>query len=154
MGTKSSSVGRLVVLLGMVVSLASCGLARSCGNYHFFQKTAAAARVPGPNEILSCDGVSSADASKAHSVKLSWIAPVPKSGSWQDAVNGYYVYRSVTSHTYEESGRLNSSPLAATHCVDASVVPQGIYYYAVKSVAKNGVVSEFSGEIKAVIPGP
>jgi len=89
-----------------------------------------------------------------HSVTLSWNASVAKSASKLDAVEGYYVYRSLASQTYTENNRINSSPLPGTTCVDTDVQPGEIYYYAVKAVAVGGAKSDFSKEAKAKIPLP
>ena len=89
-----------------------------------------------------------------HSVTLSWIASIPKSNSKPDAIQGYYVYRSLKSQTYTESNRISSSPVQGTQCVDTAVEPRKTYYYVVKAVAQSGEKSNFSNETKAVIPFP
>lgn len=141
-------------MLGLVVFLASCGLTRACGR--------PAARVALKEEIPSCAGIlspalpptSSPTGAKPHSVTLSWNASVPKSPVYIDAINGYYVYRSLKSHTYAESNRLNSSPIAGAQCIDGAVDPGGVYYYAVKALSQGGAESDFSSEIKAEVPSP
>jgi hypothetical protein len=90
----------------------------------------------------------------AHSVTLSWNASVAKSASKLDAIEGYYVYRSLASQTYTENNRINSLPLPGTTCVDTDVQPGEIYYYSVKAVAVSGAKSDFSKEAKAKIPLP
>lgn len=143
-----SRIGMLCVMLGAVVSLTSSG----GGKPALARQSAAAAGIP------PCGGVSSAVPAQAianaHSVTLSWNASLPKSAAPQDAIQGYYVYRSLTSRGYADSGRLNSSPLAGTRCLDASVDPQATYFYAVKAVTQGGAESDFSSEVKAVIPFP
>ncbi len=89
-----------------------------------------------------------------HSVTLSWNAAIPVSHSPQDAIKGYYVYRSLTSHTYAESDRISPSPLKGTKCVDTTVEPHKTYFYVVKAVAEGGAQSGASSEIKAAVPFP
>jgi hypothetical protein len=91
--------------------------------------------------------------SNPHSVTLSWNASVAKSTSKLDAIQGYYVYRSLASQTYTENNRINSSPLPGTACVDTDVHPGETYFYAVKA-AVSGAKSDFSKEAKARIPLP
>jgi hypothetical protein len=111
------------------------------------------------NAVPSCSGdlpapVSPPGSSKRHSVTLSWNASVPVSGSPQDAIQGYYVYRSQISQTYHDTDRITSLPLIGTQCLDATVQSRTTYYYVVRAVAKSGAQSAASGEIKAVIPFP
>ena len=56
------------------------------------------------------------------------------------------------SHKYAKSDRLNTDPIAGTACIDRAVKPRTIYFYSVKGVSEGGVESEFSDEVKAVIP--
>ncbi len=63
-------------------------------------------------------------AGSPHSVTLSWEPSVPRSHAAKDAIKGYYVYRSLASHAYPESSRLNS------------------------------VTSDFSDQITVVVPSP
>jgi hypothetical protein len=90
----------------------------------------------------------------AHVVTLSWKAAVPKSNSPQEAIQGYYVYRRLTSQTYAESNRISESPVRATQCADTTVDPQKTYFYVVKAVTVGGKQSSASAEIKAVVPFP
>jgi len=152
---KARPVKLFGAVLGLVVFLVSCGLTRACGR-------SAAPAVLKKEEIPSCAGIlspalpptSSHTGAKPHSVTLSWNAAVPKSPDYVDAINGYYVYRSLTSHTYVEGNRLNSSPIAGTQCVDGAVDPGGVYFYAVKALSQGGAESDFSTEVKAVVPSP
>jgi len=87
-------------------------------------------------------------------VTLSWNAVVPASSAPRDAIKGYNVYRSLTSHTYSESNRISGSPLQGTQCVDATVGPRKTYFYVVKAVTQGGEQSGSSAEIKAEVPFP
>lgn len=89
-----------------------------------------------------------------HSVTLSWKASVPVSKSEKDAVKGYYIYRSQTSHKYADSDRLNPAPIAGTSCIDRTVAPHATYFYTIKSVTQGGEQSVLSEEVKAVVPFP
>lgn len=116
-----------------------------------------------PATIPTCDGTSVGPAggqapSQAnphpHSVTLSWNASVPVSNSPQDAIKGYYVYRSFVSHRYTEGNRISQSLLQGTRCIDTSVEARKTYFYMVKAVAESGKESVCSLEIKAAIPFP
>jgi hypothetical protein len=87
-----------------------------------------------------------------HFVTLSWKAAVSASNSRRDAIKGYYVYRSLTSHTYPESARISESLLTGTRCTDTDIEPRKTYYYVVKSVTESGKQSASSIEIRAVVP--
>jgi hypothetical protein len=89
-----------------------------------------------------------------HSVKLSWNASVPKSSAKTDSIQGYYIYRSLTSNKYNDSNRINLQPLVGTSCVDTTVSPQVKYFYVVKAVAGSGLMSAASNEATAAIPPP
>jgi len=113
--------------------------------------------------VLSCgDTLSDSSAGQAHapanshphSVTLTWNVAVPVSNAPRDAIKGYYIYRSLMSHSYAESDRMNQSPLRATRCVDITVEPRKTYFYVVKSVTEGGKQSSVSAEIKAVVPFP
>lgn len=107
--------------------------------------------------IPSCDagsvsGGKSQKGLSSHSVTLTWKESIPASRSARDIVQGYYVYRSLKSHKYAKSDRLNTEPIAGTSCMDRAVKPRATYFYSVKGVSQGGVESEFSDEVKAVIP--
>jgi hypothetical protein len=87
-----------------------------------------------------------------HSVILSWNTAVPFSSSAQDAIQGYYVYRSFASEAYAEASRISESPVQGTRCVDATVDPEKAYYYVVKAVSQRGTQSGSSVEIRVVVP--
>ena len=89
-----------------------------------------------------------------HSVTLSWNASVPASNSARDAIKGYYVYRSLKSHTYAERNKISESLLQGTRCVDARVEARKTYFYVVKAVTEAGTQSNSSIETKAVVPFP
>jgi hypothetical protein len=114
--------------------------------------------------ILPCSGSISSSSpadqapasanSRPHSVTLTWNAAVPGSNAPRDAIKGYYIYRSLISHRYGESDRMNQAPLRASQCVDTTVEPRRTYFYVVKSVTEGGRQSDSSAEIKAVVPSP
>jgi hypothetical protein len=127
------------------------------------QASSSLAPVAGhPEAIPSCSGStpgpSAAHAAQAspapHSVTLSWKASIPASKSQPDAIQGYYVYRSLKSQTYPESSRISFSPVLGTVCVDTTVEPRTTYYYVVKAVSQTGTKSGLSNETKAVVPSP
>jgi len=89
-----------------------------------------------------------------HSVTLSWNASVPRSSTKDDAIVGYYVYRSGTSNSYNDSNQLNSEPLPGTQCIDTNVAPRGKYFYVVRAIAGNKKKSGNSNEAPATIPFP
>ena len=114
-------------------------------------------RLPKQNPIPSCasgadsDGKSQSGRSP-HSVTLTWNASIPASRSAKDLIKGYYVYRSRKSHKYVKSDRLNTDAIVGMSCIDRAVEPRATYFYSVKAVSERGVESEFSAEVKAVIP--
>jgi hypothetical protein len=69
-------------------------------------------------------------------------------------IKGYYVYRSLVSHTYNENDRITALALPGTQCVDTAVEAQKTYFYIVKAVTEGGTRSGSSIEIKAVVPAP
>jgi hypothetical protein len=123
---------------------------------------AGAKEAPQP-DIPLCNGASTGSSAASapapvnphpHSVTLSWKPVVPATTSPADAIKGYYVYRSFTSHTYVESNRMSDLPLRSTRCVDTTVESRKTYFYMVKAVTERGKQSEASIEIKAVVPFP
>jgi hypothetical protein len=89
-----------------------------------------------------------------HSVTLSWKASVPVSKSPQDAVKGYYIYRSPTSLKHTLSYRMNAQPIVGTGCMDRAVEANTTYFYSVRALSHGGAQSIFSQEVKAVVPSP
>ena len=161
-------VGFLGAVLGIVVSLAMASLGLGLG-----QGKNKAAQTPGsgaakaataePSDIPLCTGASSVSSTERvpasgnphpHSVTLSWNAALPASNSPRDLIKGYYVYRSLVSHTYTEGDRITASALPGTQCVDTAVEPRKTYFYIVRAVTDGGMQSGSSIEIKAVVPFP
>ncbi len=130
--------------------------------HHAFSPASSGSQAGAPElikdaPIPSCDtGSPSAGkpqkGSSSHTVTLTWKESVPASRSARDIVKGYYIYRSQKSHKYAKSDRLNTDPIAGTSCIDKAVKPRVTYFYSVKSVSQGGMESEFSDEVKAVIP--
>ncbi len=87
-----------------------------------------------------------------HRVKLSWLASVPASKLPRDAVIGYNLYRSTTSHD-PNPRRINSAPCKGTTYTDPVVAP-GTYFYVTRGVTTKGVESASSNEVKVVVPSP
>jgi hypothetical protein len=87
-------------------------------------------------------------------VTLSWNAAVPATTSPLDAIKGYYVYRSFTSHRYRERDRISNSVVPGTRCIDTNVEPRKTYFYVVKAVTAGGKQSKSSLEIRAAVPFP
>jgi hypothetical protein len=150
------------VVLGVVVLLPIICLGQA-GNKATPTPSTEAAKTPLPVDIPLCNGASSgATAGHAtsqanlhpHSVRLSWNAALPASNSPRDAIKGYYVYRSLASHTYAEGNRISESLVRGTQCVDTTVDPQKTYFYVVKAVTEGGEQSGSSIEIRAVVPSP
>jgi hypothetical protein len=151
-----------VPVLGMVVFLAMLG--RGQANKAAQTPAAGSATaVPRPKDIPACNGAASGSSAgqvpaqanpHPHSVTLSWNAVSPASNSPRDLIKGYYVYRSLVSHTYTEGSRITASPLPGTQCIDTTVEAQKTYFYIVKAVTEGGTQSGSSIEIKALVPAP
>ena len=87
---------------------------------------------------------SALQANSAHSVRLNWTAsPSP-------SVNGYYVYRSLSSGIGYR--KLNSKPVTGLSFVDTSIETHHIYYYVVTAVSGKGDESGYSQEIQIKVP--
>ena len=158
-----SNVGRCLGVVVVVVSLAiSCIAQVNKLLPHAPIQEAAKAAPPAQNVPPCASTLSNSSASHApsqanpsgHSVTLSWKASVPRSSSQQDAIQGYYVYRSGTSKSYDDSSRMNSEPLPGTQCIDTAVAPRGQYFYVVRAIAASGMKSDPSNEAPVVIPFP
>jgi hypothetical protein len=152
-----------VVVLGIVVFLPMLGLCQAKNTATQTPSAEAAKAVPQPSNVPRCNGVSSGPSAghadshgnpHPHFVTLSWNAVSPASSSPRDLIKGYYVYRSLVSHTYTEADRITASPLPGTRCVDTSVEPRRTYFYVVRAVTDGGTQSGSSIEIKAVVPFP
>jgi hypothetical protein len=85
-----------------------------------------------------------------HNVKLSWVASVPSSKLARDAIVGYNVYRSTTSHDRNPK-RINSALCPGTTYIDTEVESGKTYFYVTRGVAANGLESGPSNEAKAKI---
>jgi hypothetical protein len=149
-------------VLGIVVFLAVLGQGQASKETQT-PAAGSATATPQAKDIPLCNGAtpgSSAGRMPAqanphpHFVTLSWNAVSPASNSARDTIKGYYVYRSLVSHTYNESNRITASPLPGTQCVDIAVEAQKTYFYIVKAVTEGGMQSGSSIEIKAVVPAP
>jgi hypothetical protein len=147
------------VVFGAVVFLPMIGLGQAGNTATPAPSTGAAKTSPG--DLPLCSGASSSVAAgqepsqgnqRPHAVTLSWEAALPVSKSPGDAIKGYYVYRSLTSHSYAEGNRISKSPVRGTQCVDTNVDPKKTYFYVVKAVTDGGEQSGPSIEIKAVVP--
>jgi len=87
-----------------------------------------------------------------HSVTLSWKASIPVSKTGQNAVKGYYIYRSRTSQEHTLAERMNAQPIRGTVCVDRAVKPDTTYFYSIRAISQGGAQSVFSHEVRAVVP--
>jgi hypothetical protein len=152
-----------VPVLGMVVFLAMVGRGQVQPKAGETPAAGAAKAAPQPGDIPLCNGAGSGSsggqlAAQAkphpHVVTLSWNAVIPASHSPRDLIKGYYVYRSLVSHTYHQGDRITALPLPGTQCIDTTVEPQKTYFYVVKAVTEGGTQSGSSIEIKAVVPAP
>ena len=90
-------------------------------------------------------------AAPKHCVKLSWRASTPASTFPRDAVVGYNVYRSQTSHDPKPK-QINAKPCSGTSYTDTDVQPGNVYFYVTRAVTKFGVQSGPSNEARAEIP--
>lgn len=162
----SNGIRMLRTMLGAVVLLVTVAIgsiAQLSGNLPRAPTQGAAKAAPSAQTVPPCAPLSSNSSPghassqsnpSAHSVTLSWKASVPRSNSKQDAIQGYYIYRSGTSNTYADSNRMNANPLRGTQCIDTAVSPRGKYFYVVRSIAGNKIKSAPSNEAAAVIPFP
>ncbi len=82
-------------------------------------------------------------ATSAHSVSLSWNPST-------SVVAGYNVY--VSSSSAGPYSLLNSSPVATTGYVDASVLAGDTYYFRITSVSASNQESVPSAAVQAVVP--
>lgn len=85
------------------------------------------------------------------SIKLSWGASTPATKLSRDAVVGYNVYRSTTSHDRNPKC-INSKPWPGTVYVDSDVAPGITYYYVARGLTAKQVESRSSNEAHAMIP--
>jgi hypothetical protein len=152
-----------VLAMAVLLTSSSMGQNKNQGTQVATPGVARTAQQLQPGDIPSCNGASSASSvahgpsqvnPKPHSVTLSWNAAASSSNSPRDAIKGYYVYRSLTSHKYTESNRISDAPVQGTKCVDTNVEPRKTYFYVVKAVTDGGKQSGASLEIKAVVPFP
>jgi hypothetical protein len=154
----SSPIKVAGVVLGAAVLLGITGVVKNWMNQAPTVADAQAAPLAAGEPLCTGISFSSQPPSQLkpdpHFVTLSWKAAVPASNSPQDAIKGYYVYRSLTSHASSESSRISEAPLRGTRCSDTDVEPRKAYYYTVKSVTEGGKQSASSIEIRAVVPSP
>jgi hypothetical protein len=97
---------------------------------------------PPTNIALSGNGVQLVP----HSATLTWIA------STTSTVVGYNIYRGGQSGG--PYTKLNTSPVAATTYVDATVQAGQTYFWVVTAVDSSGTESVFSNEVTATVPTP
>jgi hypothetical protein len=152
-----------VPVLGMVVFLAMLGRGQVKPQAGETPAAGAAKAAPQPGDIPLCNGRRSGSSAgqlaaqtkpHPHFVTLSWNAAVPASNSPRDLIKGYYLYRSLVSHTYKQGDRISALPVPGNQCVDTTVEPQRTYFYVVKAVTEGGTQSGSSIEIKAAVPAP
>jgi hypothetical protein len=156
-------LGTMLGVVGVVISLAISGITQISGQNPGARSQGETKTAPPAQNVPPCASTSSSSSAdhapsqvnpSAHSVTLSWKASVPRSSSQQDAVQGYNVYRSLTSNKYDDSNKINSKPLPGTQCVDTAVEPRGTYFYVVRAVARSGVRSYPSNQATVLIPFP
>ena len=162
----SSPIRTLRAILGVVavvVSLAISSIGQVNQQLPHAPTQGAAKAAPSTQNVPPCASPSSNSSlghatsqagSSGHSVTLSWKASIPRSTQQQDAIQGYYVYRSGTSNSYNDANQMNSDPLPGTQCIDTAVAPRGRYFYVVRAVAANGKKSDSSNEAPVEIPFP
>jgi hypothetical protein len=159
----STSVKVLAAVLASALFITMIGSGQVKSKVTQTPTTRAAKAGPQPGDLPLCSGAFLGSPAgqalsrvnpRTHSVTLSWNAVRPSSNSPLDVIKGYYVYRSLTSHTYTEANRISGSPLRGTKCVDTTVESQKAYFYVVKAVTEGGKESGSSIEIRAVVPFP
>jgi hypothetical protein len=159
----STPIRILGPVLAVVVSLAISGIAQVSGLLPDAPTQGGAKAVPSAQNLPPCASTPSSSSTghassqanqSAHSVTLTWNASIPRSSSKQDVILGYYVYRSGTSNSYNDTKQLNSEPLPGTQCIDRAVAPGGKYFYVVKAIAGNKLKSDSSNEAAVLIPSP
>lgn len=87
----------------------------------------------------------SGTAATSHSVSLSW-------NSTSSAAVGYNIYRSATAGG--PYTKVNSVLNPGANYVDTSVEGGATYYYVSTAVARSGVESKYSRQLRVVIPSP
>ncbi len=106
----------------------------------------------GASDALGATTTPSEDAapsSHPHRVRLSWNASTPASKAAPDAIKGYDVYRRDSGKGY---GKINTSLISGTSCIDYLVEAGQIYYYEAKAVSAFGTTSKSSTPIKVKVP--
>jgi hypothetical protein len=87
--------------------------------------------------------------SATRSVTLSWTSPTHNTdGTRLTDLAGYRLYYGQTSREYTKSVNV---PAAATQSVVIEGLATGTWYFAIKSFNSQGVLSGFSGEVKAML---
>jgi hypothetical protein len=162
MKNSSNPITILGTILAVVLCLAISGIAQVGGDLPLAPTVKTVMSAPFAQEVPQCASPLSSSSTghapsqvnaRAHSVTLSWKASVPRSSSQQDAIQGYYVYRSLTSNKYDDTKKINAKPLSGTQCVDTAVEPQVTYFYVVRAISGRGM-SNNSNEATAPIPFP
>jgi hypothetical protein len=87
----------------------------------------------------------------AHVVRLSWNASRPASKAAPDAIVGYIVYRSTTSHD-RAAKPVTSEKVISTTYADSAVESGKTYYYVTRAVSASGKLSGPSTELSVRIP--
>jgi Abnormal spindle-like microcephaly-assoc'd, ASPM-SPD-2-Hydin len=80
-----------------------------------------------------------------HTVSLSWQPSAL-------VISGYNIYRSMTGGG--PYARLNAIVSPVSSYLDSAVLSGQTYYYVVTAVSSTGAESEYSNQVKAVIPMP
>jgi hypothetical protein len=159
-GLKMKMTRKVWRALRVVVFLVLSTMGQACS--HGRQTSSPAeTKAAQPADVPACNGTGLSSASAPsrtnphpHSVTLSWNAAVPASKSPQDAIKGYYVYRSPASQTYPDGTRISQTPVSGTRCIDTNVEARTTYFYVVRAVTEGGRQSGSSLEIKATVPFP
>jgi hypothetical protein len=106
------------------------------GNLSFNSNAAVSPTV----EALSGSGTTTLQ----HSVSLSW-SPVSLAA-------GYNVYRGTQSGG--PFSKINTALDAGTNFIDSAVTAGQTYYYVISAVSTSGVESQYSKQVRAVVPSP
>jgi fibronectin type 3 domain-containing protein len=83
-------------------------------------------------------------------VILSWRASAPADSKHADAV-GYCIYRG-NQRNDPQPVLINSSPFPATSCMDDMVESGKKYYYVVRAISAQSMISIISNSAPAAIP--
>ena len=152
-GSPSRSGGKLlravqVSLAGAILTAGTvCHAADQPAPQSCLDDSKAAAAV-GASKTAGTQTAAEANATKPHSVKLTWNASVPASAAPQNAIKGYNIYRHEPLKEYEQ---INRVLIHETGCIDYAVSAGHKYFYQAEAVSVGGKVSKRSNQAVAIV---